>query len=405
MNSSDIYYKKNIHYNYRGHNLDFRVAQALFSSQVIDHGTQRLLRTFIFEKIDVYNKVLDLGCGYGPIGIALKSFCPDSIVHMVDIDSLAIDYSRQNANLNNFSDIKTYASLGYDDVIDTDFDLIVSNIPAKIGEKALTHVLKDAQFYLKPKGRVAVVVIDAIAEYVTKELATDPNINILFHKAWPGHVVFHYNFIANKKPIIKSKESAFDRGVFDREEKVFSINSISFPMLTAHGLSEFDTFSYETELLINNLKNIQDKSLNTVIVFNPGQGHIPVVLSKLFNINKIILIDRSLQALKVSKRNLLFNSFPENNIHLLHQNDILQTNFNQIDCIMGILNDKDSPIIHINLLEQAISQLSSKGLILISSSSTPITRIETFMRSKKNMEVLERQKFKGKSVIILKNSN
>lgn len=405
MNSSDIYYKKNIQYDYRGHNLDFKVAQQLFSSQVIDHGTQRLLRTFIFEKIDTYNQVLDLGCGYGPIGIALKSFCPNSIVHMVDIDSLAIDYSRQNANLNNFNDIKTYASLGYDDVIDTDFDLIVSNIPAKIGEKALSHVLKDAQFYLKPKGRVAVVVIDAIAGYVTRELTMDPNINILFHKTWPGHVVFHYNFIVNKKPITKPKESAFDRGIFDREKKVFSINSLSFPMLTTYGLSEFNTFSYETELLINNLKNIQDKSLNMAIVFNPGQGHIPVALSMFFNTNKIILIDRNLQALKVSKRNLLLNSYPEKNILLLHQNDILQTNLNQIDCIVGILNDKDNPLIHINLLEQAILQLSPKGLILISSSSTVITRVETFIRSKKNMEIFERQRIKGKSIIILKHSD
>lgn len=405
MNTPDIYFKKIIQYNYRELNLKFRVSQMLFSSQGIDHGAQRLLRTFIFEKIDTYNKVLDLGCGYGPIGIALKSFYPTSTVHMVDRDALALDYTRQNANLNNLKDIKTYASLGYDDIADIDFDLIVSNIPAKIGQKALSYFLKDAKLYLKPGGRVAVVVIDAIAEYVTKVLTTDPNINILFHKAWPGHVVFHYNFISDSKSLDKSRRSAFDRGVFDREKKVFSVDSFSFSMQTTYGLSEFDTFSYETKLLVDNLRHFENHLLNTVVIFNPGQGYVPVVLSLHVKIDNVILISRDLQALRVSRRNLILNSYPAKNIFLLHQIDMSQINLKQADYITGVFDEKDGSVIHATFIDQGISNLSDKSLMMISSSSTAITRIEKFIRTKKNLEILERQRLKGKSLITLKRKN
>src|SRR5216684_2970136 len=99
MNKLDPYFKKIVQYKYRDNNLEFRVSQSLFSSYAIDTGTQRLLRTLASEKFDAYSKVLDLGCGYGPIGIALKSAYKPSIVHMVDRDALAIEYSRQNAEL------------------------------------------------------------------------------------------------------------------------------------------------------------------------------------------------------------------------------------------------------------------------------------------------------------------
>jgi len=164
MDIFDAYFKKDVTYNYRGENLKFHVSQSLFSSHDIDLGTKRLLRTIETEGLNKYDKVLDLGCGYGPIGISLKSFYEPSIVHMVDRDALALEFSKQNVELNNLSDIKIYGSLGYDDVTEKDFDFIVSNIPAKVGEPVLSHILEDARFYLRPRGKVAVVVIDAIGD-------------------------------------------------------------------------------------------------------------------------------------------------------------------------------------------------------------------------------------------------
>jgi 16S rRNA (guanine1207-N2)-methyltransferase len=82
-----LYFKKEIPFRYKNQQLLFRVSQDLFSSQIIDYGTQRLLRTLNNEQVH-FNKLLDVGCGYGVIGISLKKTNPSAIVHMIDKDML-----------------------------------------------------------------------------------------------------------------------------------------------------------------------------------------------------------------------------------------------------------------------------------------------------------------------------
>ncbi|OGM25075.1 hypothetical protein A3D00_03880 [Candidatus Woesebacteria bacterium RIFCSPHIGHO2_02_FULL_38_9] len=401
MRDTDVYFKKTVQYEYRGFNLQFRTSQDLFSSYGIDIGTQRLLRTLTSERINVFSKVLDFGCGYGPIGIALKTVCRSSVVHMVDKDALAISYSRQNAELNNVNDIKIYPSLGFDDIKETDFDLIVSNIPAKVGESVLSHILKDAQFHLSPHGKVAIVVIDTISTYVAGVLK-DLNIKILFSKKWPGHVVYHYEFTSNIQTATQPIQSAFDRGIYDRGEKAISTKSGRLSLKTAYGLAEFDTLSYETEMIINKLSALIGHKIDKAIVFNPGQGYLPVTLSKYIKVGKIFLIDRNLLALRNSRRNLILNKYPSNKISFLHQVGVSTNESNSTDCIIGILDDKDSPDIHKMLLEESTNDLSKEGLIMLVSSSTPITRLESFIRSEKLLKVIDRERYKGKSLIIFK---
>src|SRR5579883_1631240 len=104
MNTIDPYYKKTVKYKLDTFNFQFKVSQDLFSSLEVDHGTQRLLRTLLFEHINQYKKVLDVGCGYGPIGIIMKKLCPEVEVHMVDRDALAVAYAKENAKLNGVSE-------------------------------------------------------------------------------------------------------------------------------------------------------------------------------------------------------------------------------------------------------------------------------------------------------------
>jgi len=404
MSIDDVYFKKIIKYHYREKNLQFRVAQDLFSSHTIDIGTQRLLRTLTSEKFNTFEKVLDLGSGYGPIGIALKSVCPSSVVHMVDRDALAIDYSHQNVALNNMKDITVYASLGYDEVQDTNFDLVVSNIPAKIGEPVLSHVLLDAHFHLRPGGYVAVVVTDTIAPFVESILKNkDNDIEILFHKTWPGHSVFHYRFITNQS-IKPSSLSAFDRGVYDRGQIYLPINKVSFPIKTTYGLPEFTILSYETEMLLEGLQMLKNRNIDNALVFNSGQGFIPVALSKLTKVGKITLVDRDLESLQVSQRNLIENGYQEN-IILSHQVGIDLHTSSKFDTIMGILDKKDGPLVHALFVKQAMQQLAPKGLLFLVATSTGITRIESFVHSEKLLDIVQRKRIKGKSFIVLKKIN
>ncbi|MCD8485135.1 class I SAM-dependent methyltransferase [Candidatus Woesebacteria bacterium] len=213
MTFRDVFVKKQIPFHFRNTDFSFHVSQELFSSQQVDHGTQRLLRSLLFAKVDNYTKVLDLGCGYGPLGIVLQKLRPESRVTCADRDALALEFTQWNA-AENAVQIQTTASLGYDSVPDTDFDLIVSNIPAKVGESVLKHMLLDARAHLAPDGLVAIVVVDPIAEFVEQVLITNETVEITYHRHWPGHHVYHYRFVG---AVGQPQESAFVRGVFYRD--------------------------------------------------------------------------------------------------------------------------------------------------------------------------------------------
>ncbi|HSW88719.1 MAG TPA: methyltransferase [Candidatus Saccharimonadales bacterium] len=399
MNIIDPYYKKTVPYKFEGNTFEFKVSQDLFSSLEVDHGTQRVLRTFLFEKIDSFKKVLDLGCGYGPIGIVLKKICPEAQVHMTDRDALAVEYAKANAELNGVAENTfCYGSLGYDSVKDTDFDLIISNIPAKVGEHVLTHMLKDAKSHLVKNGRVVIVVIDAINDYIHKELTTDETIQILYHKAWPGHHVYHYTFTEEAYKDIQLT-SAFERGEYARQKNTFIFQGKQLTLDTTFHLSEYDQLSYDSELLLSQLGTITEK-LENIVIFNPGQGYVPLAVMKQYNPQKLFLVDRDLQALIVSQENLVSNGYAKEHIEIHHQVGLAipQTN---IDAVIGVLPKKQELAVYDMFTEQEYSLLKPDGYFILSSTSTVITRVLSLASKKFRFKVLERIKEKGRSLVIL----
>lgn len=400
-NNQDLFYKKTIPFAYEGKKLYFMVSQDLFSSHMIDHGTQRLLRTLSSEGLNKFEKALDLGCGYGPIGLSLKKINQFGVMHMVDTDALALAYSRRNAVLNKISKVKIYPSIGFDYAEDTDFDLIASNIPAKVGDRVLSHLLQDARFYLRPGGIVAIVVIEAISKYVARVLNANKDIEILFQKSWPGHLVFHYKFPSSSMPE-RPKRGAFLRGVYDRIDNKFFSSGHTLLVRTTYNLPEFDSLSYETRLLLDNLHLVAKGDVDKAVIYNPGQGYLPVALSQISQIGKIALVDRNLQALETSKRNLILNKFPAHKITLSHQLGILLKNTSQASCIIGIIPEKQSNEVYKMLVEQSAQQLLPGGLLAFASSSTVIKRLEGMIRLDKNLIILSTRRSKGKRVIVAK---
>lgn len=397
----DPYFKKNITFNYNHRRLTFRVSQSLFSSQDIDVGTRHLLKIIVDLKLEKCKKILDLGCGYGPIGIALKTVYPPSEVQMVDKDALALSYTNQNLKINNLTGVRVYATLGYDSVTENEFDLIVSNIPAKVGDKVLTHILKDSRSHLKSGGKMAVVIIDAIGDYVTKEL-TDPEIKILFAKRWTGYLVFIYEFLPTSAERDSERSGSFKSGTYDRDQRQVSRGGINFSIKTTYNLSEFDTISYETDILLDSLKILKDKKLNSVLVFNPGQGYIPVMIFKATDTKKIYLVDRDMQALYLSKENLISNGCQVNNIASVHQVGISISGEGPFDTIVGILDEDDGLAVHAFYLREAADQLSAEGVIIIAAGSTAVTRLESLLHKEKFLRIVDRKRSKGRSVIIMK---
>ncbi|MBU5438732.1 methyltransferase [Tissierella sp. MSJ-40] len=110
----------------KGIELIFKTEEGVFSPRRIDKGTLAMLSLVDFQDGD---KVLDLGCGYGVVGIlAAKILGPHNVV-MTDKDRLAIHLSKENAKLNDVGDITIYESDGFKNVDEKDFTLILSNPP------------------------------------------------------------------------------------------------------------------------------------------------------------------------------------------------------------------------------------------------------------------------------------
>ena len=106
--------------------LKFETEPSIFSPNFIDQGTLAMLSVVEFLPSD---KVLDLGCGYGVVGILATKLVGEENVFMCDISERAVEYAKINAALNGVPNIKISLSDGYKNIAEGDFTLILSNPP------------------------------------------------------------------------------------------------------------------------------------------------------------------------------------------------------------------------------------------------------------------------------------
>ncbi|MBK1733654.1 class I SAM-dependent methyltransferase [Thiococcus pfennigii] len=140
----------------------------LFSPREIDEGTRLLLAHL---EVAPSADCLDLGCGYGPLGLALAARAPEGRTLMVDKDFVAIDYANGNAARNGLTNAQARLSNGFDQIDPKErFDLIASNVPAKVGKELLALLLHDAHARLRPGGHLYLVTINGLRQYIKRNL-------------------------------------------------------------------------------------------------------------------------------------------------------------------------------------------------------------------------------------------
>lgn len=193
MNSNlvpfDPYYKKRITYVWRGQQFVFDVAHTIFSSFQIDEGTDLLLR-LIEPAFSEPQRILDVGCGCGVIGICLARRFPQADVTLVDKDLLAVRYARHNAELNATTNVTVLGSVGLSEAPPGPYDLIVSNIPAKIGDYAIEHeFILEPLRHLRPGGEYWFVVVSGLNHLIPR-LGPRHNLRLKEIKKRAGHSVY-----------------------------------------------------------------------------------------------------------------------------------------------------------------------------------------------------------------------
>ena len=153
----------------QGRPMRFRTTWGLFSPRGVDDGTRLLLDHFHVRGDD--QRTFDLGCGYGPIGLALAAASPKGHVTCVDRDFLAVEYAAKNAALNGLKNVTCRLGHGFAGTpADELFDNVVSNLPAKTGGEMLRVLMHDAHAHLAPGGRLCVVVVTGLRRFIERHM-------------------------------------------------------------------------------------------------------------------------------------------------------------------------------------------------------------------------------------------
>lgn len=139
-----------IPFTIHGLTLEFLSYSSLFSGSSVDEGTRLLLENITVPES---GDILDVGCGYGVIGITLAKMNNKLKVYMVDINPLAVKVSKYNARLNSVED-RVVVLLGdtYEPVKNMKFDAIYSNPPISAGMNVVEKIVLEARNYLKSNG-------------------------------------------------------------------------------------------------------------------------------------------------------------------------------------------------------------------------------------------------------------
>lgn len=140
----------------RGKSLHFVTDAGVFSKGGIDFGSQLLVESFDMPHVD--GDILDVGCGYGPIGLSIAANFSERQIQMVDVNERAIALSKENARANHLSNVNIYSSNGLLDVSDADFAAILTNPPIRAGKKTVFSFYEKSFLKLAVGGELWVVI-------------------------------------------------------------------------------------------------------------------------------------------------------------------------------------------------------------------------------------------------------
>ena len=139
----------------RGRSFEFCTASGVFSKKRVDLGTHLLIDHIVFPE---NGSLLDLGCGYGAVGVVAAALNPHLRVFMVDVNKRAVRLARVNAQKNGTTNTEFRSGFLYEPVSEMQFDVILSNPPISAGMKIVLPIIDQAPLHLVGNGIFEIVV-------------------------------------------------------------------------------------------------------------------------------------------------------------------------------------------------------------------------------------------------------
>lgn len=139
----------------RGERLRFYTDRGVFSKKGIDFGTRLLIESL---DLNPKSKVIDVGCGYGPIGLTVAKESVHRQVILVDINERALHLAQKNAALNQVEHVQIIRSDLLTEIKEQDFDYIISNPPIRAGKQVIHRLFEESRDHLNPGGELWLVI-------------------------------------------------------------------------------------------------------------------------------------------------------------------------------------------------------------------------------------------------------
>lgn len=161
----DHYYSKNPgveskprrwNFNLRGFSFTFETDAGVFSKSEVDFGSRVLIDRF--ELPSVEGNILDVGCGYGPIGLSIAKSFPERTVHMMDVNDRAMDLARKNAELNGVQNVRIYESDALSAAQTDEVACVLTNPPIRAGKQTIFRFYDQAYELLREDGELWIVI-------------------------------------------------------------------------------------------------------------------------------------------------------------------------------------------------------------------------------------------------------
>ncbi|OOS20927.1 class I SAM-dependent methyltransferase [Moraxella pluranimalium] len=162
------HWRNNIHFRQEvlGKPFEFTSTWGIFSPEKLDEGSLMLLDYIDFKNDD---NSIDLGCGYGVLGMTAARECPNGQHLLIDKDFVAVEYAKLNCQKNGLTNAEVMLSNGFYHVDKTrQFSLVMSNLPAKASKEQHYLYLLDAYNAMSSGARFYVVTINGLRDFMKR---------------------------------------------------------------------------------------------------------------------------------------------------------------------------------------------------------------------------------------------
>lgn len=151
----DIYKFK---WNALGEEFTFNTSNSVFSKSAVDFGTMTMIESFVANERGFEGSILDLGCGYGPVGVILSKTMSNVKITMLDINERAVKLSEMNAKENKVADKITVFQSNILENVEEKFDRILTNPPIRAGKETVYMFFDKSYEHLNNGGKLYVVI-------------------------------------------------------------------------------------------------------------------------------------------------------------------------------------------------------------------------------------------------------